>query len=121
MIHQIVILLSLAASDGSGGCKGGQWGRVVAESEAMILQQQPFRVPRDPLGTEYDQSCVRVEFQINERGNPFNIRISKSSGSRAIDMVARETIKKFKLMVPGDRHKKFALVFEYPADAGESP
>lgn len=36
-------------------------------------------------------------------------------------MVARETIKKFKLMVPGDRHKKFALVFEYPADAGESP
>ena len=97
-------------------CRSGGWAEVIQKTEALILHSESFRVPRDPLGSGYEAACVRIRFQIDKRGEPINVSIDKSSRNRAIDVAARETLKKFRFELPqSDSEGEFALVFDYPS------
>lgn len=116
MITVAAVFLMLVAASAGCDCKSGGWGQLVQKTEALVLHRESFRVPRDPVGSKYEAACVRIRFQIDERGEPINVSIDKSSRNRAIDIAARETLKKFRFEVPqGDSGKEFALVFDYPS------
>ncbi|NZA25924.1 energy transducer TonB [Luteimonas sp. SJ-92] len=115
MIPAIKVFFMLVATSVGCDCKSDGWESVVEKTEALVLHRESFRVPKDPVGSEYEASCVRIRFQIDTSGNPINVSIDKSSRNRVIDVAARETLKKFRFRVPqGDSGEEFALVFEYP-------
>ncbi|MBE5270809.1 energy transducer TonB family protein [Stenotrophomonas maltophilia] len=108
--------LMLVATGVGCDCRSGGWAQVVQKTEALVLHRESFRVPRDPVGSEYEAACVRIRFQIDKRGEPINVSIDKSSRNRAIDVAARETLKKFRFELPqSDSEGEFALVFDYPS------
>lgn len=106
--------LLLAASAG-GDCNFGTPEQLAEDAEPLVLHREQFRVPRDPVGSKYEYACVRVKFKINELGEPIDVGIDKSSGNRAIDIAARETLKKFRFDVSRQHSgKEFSLIFDYP-------
>ena len=112
MIAPIVfVLLSMA---GDAGCRGGEWEGRIAQTETLIERQEPLRVPRDPLGSKYDSSCVRIEFELSDQGIPRRVEISRSSGNRSIDVAAREAVKRYRFSPSKYNRRKFALAFDYP-------
>lgn len=116
MVPVNVAFLMLVATNVGCDCKSDGWAQLVQNTEALVLHKEPFRVPRDPVGSEYKAACVRIRFQIDGRGDPINVSIDKSSGNRVIDVAARETLKKFRFEVSqGDSGKEFVLVFDYPS------
>lgn len=108
--------LMLVAANAGCDCRSDGWAQLIQNTETLILHKEPFRVPRDSVGSEYEAACVRIRFQIDERGEPINVSIDRSSRNRVIDVAARETLKKFRFEVPqGDSGKEFVLVFDYPS------
>ena len=107
----LVMWMTLLSGSTTDSCIENQWAQIVAGTEASVLRREPFSVPRDPLGTVVSGACVRVEFRVGSDGVPIEVEVSKSSGARAIDVAAREAVKRFKFMPPKDGQQKFALVF----------
>lgn len=95
-------------------CKSGQWAQTVARTEALIIHKEPIRVPRDPLGTKYNKSCVRLVFDIDPRGFATNVRIDLSSENRALDRSAIAALEKYRFQSVahvGTKAPVFALIF----------
>lgn len=113
------LMMATAAASGSD-CRSGSWDKVVENTEARVVHQQPLKVPRDPLGSKYPDACVRIGFRIDGSGRPIDVRIDRSSENRSLDVAARETLKKYRFEVPSNEAATpFALVFVSPSS--ESP
>jgi len=117
----ITAYLMMAAAAASGcDCRSGSWDKVVENTEALVVHQQPLKVPRDPLGSKYPEACVRIGFQIDGSGRPIDVRIDRSSENRSLDVAASETLTKYRFEVPSNEAATpFALVFVSPSS--ESP
>jgi TonB family protein len=120
MIGITAYLMMTAAAVSGCNCRSGGWDKVVENTEELVVYKQPFKVPRHPVGSKYPDACVRIGFQIDGSGRPIDVRIDRSSESRAMDVAARETLKKYRFEVPSNEAAtEFALVFVYPSS--ESP
>lgn len=117
MFLSIMFTSMLALASPRCDCMLGGWKDVVDRTEALVVHREPLRVPRDPLGTVYDPSCVRLTFGIDSDGLPVNVKIDRSSRNRALDLAAREAVKRYKFLsrASSSSDEVFALVFEVGA------
>ncbi len=102
-------------------CESGRRSALVTRTESLVIYREPFIVPRGPVGPIQDDGCASVRFQIDGRGQPVNVGVGQTSGSRTVDVAARETLKKYRFEVPrGSVDTVFELVFpDVPRLCGE--
>lgn len=96
------------------GCKSGDWAHAVDRTEALVIHKEPIRVPKDPLGTKHNKSCVRLVFDIDPQGFATNVRIDLSSENRALDRSALAALEKYRFRSVahvGSKTPVFALIF----------
>lgn len=109
-------LAIIAFALGSGvkcNCMPNEWARVVERTEKRVVHKEPLHVPKDPVGTTYAKSCVRLVFNIDTNGIPINIKIDHSSRNRILDLAAKDVLKKYRFK-PLAEHKSedvLSLVF----------
>jgi TonB family protein len=110
----LAILMISVGGNAICDCKSGDWAHIVDRTEALIIHKEPIRVPKDPLGTKYNKSCVRLVFDINPHGFATNVRIDLSSENRALDRSAIAALEKYRFRSADHGETKapaFALIF----------
>ena len=110
----LAMLFTALGSNGVCDCKSGDWAHSVDRTEALIIYKEPIRIPKDPLGTKYNKSCVRLVFDIDPHGFATNIRIDRSSANRALDRSAKAALEKYIFRSTAHVEAKapaFALIF----------
>lgn len=113
MLDTISTILFAVASGGFGDCASAEAAMLMREARPLIVHEEPFLVPRGPVGSAHADVCVRLSFRIASDGSPEDVAVDMSSGERSVDVAARETLKKFRFQYPGEQERKFRWVFYY--------
>ena len=97
MLSVTVAMIVLAFGDGAKcDCMPNEWAQVVERTERRVMRKKALHIPKDPLGTHYPKSCVRLVFNIDKNGLPMNIIISHSSNNRILDRAAISALKNYR-------------------------
>ncbi|MGS0998316.1 energy transducer TonB [Rhodanobacter sp. UC4451_H18] len=90
-----------------------EWAQVVERTESQVVRKKSLHIPKDPVGTNYAKSCVRLVFNIDKNGVPINIRIDHSSRNRILDLAAKDALKHYRFKpLPEQGHETLlSLVF----------
>lgn len=94
MLLPIIILGAIATAPISESDCGAELHKsAIARTQRYILNEVPMKIPRQPFAAKSKSICTKMSFDINAEGQPVNIKVERSSGSRSFDQAAVLSLK----------------------------